>query len=166
MHSGTVFVGGPIQYAINNSGGFDAPLKLLVESTLSILDMSGYVTLSAHRHEGFGKLDVSDQQREVCSRDRAWMEECDCFVAILPSTLEGYPIRTEGTAVELGWASALGKKIIILQDPKAIYSHLIAGLESVADVTYIDIKDFLTAPSILVTAISEGETAYGQRRGI
>ncbi len=166
MTLNVVFVGGPIQYAINCSGQFDGFLKGLVERALTVLDSNGYMTLSAHRHEGFGELDVSEQQKEVCSRDRAWMKNCDCFVAILPSTQDGMPIRTEGTAVELGWASALNKRIIILHDPKAIYSHLIAGLESVADVTYLNIDEFLENPFSLVRAISENNVTVEFKRDI
>lgn len=166
MTLNVVFVGGPIQYAINGSGQFNGFLKGLVERALTVLDSNGYMTLSAHRHEGFGELDVSEQQNEVCLRDRKWMEKCDCFVAILPSAHDGTPIRTEGTAVELGWASALRKKIIIIHDPKAVYSHLIAGLESIADVTYLNTDEFFEEPLTLVRAISASKYINDSKRDV
>jgi len=151
----TVFVGGPIQYAMAGEGSFSASLKAMIEKTLETLESNGFKTLSAHRYERFGKMDVSKLQKEVCQRDRNWMQVCDVFVAILPSDPEGIPVRTEGTAVELGWASALNKKIFILCDKRAVYSHLVSGLGAVADVTYIETDEFLKNPVMLVSLIQE-----------
>lgn len=150
----TIFVGGPIQYVFNNQGLFNAELRDLIELLLNSLEKAGYKILSAHRYEDYGNLDVSDMQVEVCSRDFNWMNECNCFIAVLPVDIEGKPIRTDGTCVELGWASSLGKKIIIIHSSKATYSHLVSGLSGIADVQFIDFEELQRA-GIEISSIIE-----------
>jgi nucleoside 2-deoxyribosyltransferase len=54
--------------------------------------------------------------------DFAEMERCDVVVA--------YPGKSCGVAVELGWASALGKPIILLIDENTSTSPLVRGIGS------------------------------------
>lgn len=139
-----VFVGGPIQNAIGPDGVFYTEVRQLIESVLEVLKKANYRIISSHIYEDFGKMDVSGKYQEVCFRDYQWMRECDLFLAILPLDSEGKVISTSGTSVELGWASALGKPIILVRDPAPKYSHLVAGLDVVTQVTevYINEKDF------------------------
>ena len=92
-------------------------------------------------------MDVNGKSREVCSRDYQWMRECDIFIAILPLDSNGEMISTSGTSVELGWASAMGKPIVLVRDPAPKYSHLVLGLDVVTQVTevYIDEEHFEVA---------------------
>lgn len=150
----TVFVGGPIQYAFDRDGSFNAYLKSQILAALAAFETAGFETFSAHRTESFGEMDTASLQKEVCKRDYLWMQACDCFVAVLPAGPDGTPVRTEGTAVELGWASAFGKKIVILQTPGCAYSHLVAGLPAVADATYLDINAVSQNPNTLIQTVS------------
>ena len=68
------------------------------------------------------------------------MLQCDLFVAILPLDADGNVIHSGGTSIELGWASAMGKPIILVCDPAPKYSHLVIGLDAVAKLTKIDIN--------------------------
>lgn len=135
-----VFVGGPIQHAMSPAGDFHRPTRTVIEAAIAGLKDEGYKVLSAHVHEKFGEMDVSDKFQEVCSRDYAWMRQCDVFVAILPLNQGGKVIHSAGTSVELGWASAMGKPIVLVCDPTPIYSHLVIGLDAVARVAKLDIN--------------------------
>jgi nucleoside 2-deoxyribosyltransferase len=137
-----IFVGGAIQYALEDDG-FNENLRKLLEKTMDQLEADGYEVLSAHRYENYGEMDVNDRQEWVTQRDYAWMQECDAYVAVLPQGPDGRPVRTDGSHVELGWASAMGKKIILLETQAANveYSFLVAGLQGIADVTHVDIGE-------------------------
>jgi nucleoside 2-deoxyribosyltransferase len=141
-----VFVGGPIQKAINRTGAFDTEIRQVIETVLDVVNKANYQVLSAHVYERFGEMDVQGQFREVCARDYKWMQECDLFIAIFPLDSHGKAICTSGTSVELGWASAMGKPIILVRDPAPKYSHLIMGLDVVTQVmeVYINEQDFET----------------------
>ncbi|MCA3585161.1 MAG: nucleoside 2-deoxyribosyltransferase [Methylocystis sp.] len=132
-----VFVGGPIQHAVTK-GSFHAPTRGLIEQLLLDLEARGLKTLSAHRVEAYGEVDMSTEWNAVSRRDIAWMRMADAFVAVLPNDPGGGPMRTDGTCVELGWASALDRPIILVRDSAAIHSHLIRGLAAVARVQELE----------------------------
>lgn len=140
----TAFVGGPIQYAIESDGVFNVKLQQLIKNVISKSQNMGYKVLSAHVYEKFGEMNVSGMYAEVCSRDFKWMNDCDVFIAILPLKPNGEIIHSSGTSVELGWASALNKKIVIIRDSAQKYSHLVAGLHAIANVKelFLNNKDF------------------------
>jgi len=140
----TVFIGGPIQCAIESNGAFNKRLHQLIENVTSKTQSMGFRVLSAHVYENFGKMDVSGMYAEVCSRDFKWMNDCDAYIAILPLKPNGEIIHSSGTYVELGWASALKKKIVIIRDSAPKYSHLVAGLYAIADVKelFLNNEDF------------------------
>jgi|GEM_PF-1655524 len=154
MKQKTVFVGGPIQYALNEKGIFDASLKDQISFVLDILSNFNYRIFSAHMEEQFGEIDMAGKSAFICQRDFNWMKQCDVFVCILPSMKNGVPYRSDGICVELGWASSLGKKTIILKNMNNGYSHLIAGLSAIGDVTYLDIDTCIQSPSLLLESIS------------
>ena len=133
-----VFVGGAIQYALGDEG-FNQGLKDLIERTIKNVEDDGYDILSAHRYENYGEMNVTDREKWVTQRDYNWMKECDYYVAVLPEGPDGKPIRTDGTHIELGWAAAMEKPIVIVRSPEPTmqYSFLVAGLDAVADVQYI-----------------------------
>lgn len=157
MRNCVVFVGGPIQHAIDSQGRFHIQVKTTISTIISDLRSNGYVILSAHEHENFGEMDVRGKSLEVCARDLEWMKECAVFVAVLPIDQNGEAICSMGTAVELGWASAMGKPIIIVCDPMLVYSHLINGLGAVARVVTVDINrtDFTDMVRVAMAGIVE-----------
>lgn len=68
--------------------------------------------------EGWGKAVMPP---EVCTPlDFAEMQRCSLLVA--------YPGRSMGVSIELGWAAALGKPMILLLEPTAPPTPLIDGL--------------------------------------
>ncbi|MEK6288611.1 MAG: nucleoside 2-deoxyribosyltransferase [Acidobacteriota bacterium] len=144
-----VFVGGPIHYAISQDT-YDAPLRALITSILSVLEGGGYEVFSAHRAEAFGLDREKFSSHEIAMRDFDWMKRCESFVAVLPAGRDGV-LRTDGTHVELGWACALGKPIVAVAPlplPES-YGHLLRGLESIARVVFVDIREVQKCPAVL-----------------
>ncbi len=148
-----VFVGGPIQHASSQRGVFTA-LRELITAILAELDDHGYQIFSAHRTEAFGLETAKFSSNEITTRDFQWMKDCEIFVAILPTYHKG-AFRTDGTHMELGWASAMGKPIIAvvpLPLPES-YTHLLRGLGAVARVDFVDIHAVQERPWILRTLL-------------
>lgn len=152
-----IFVGGPFQHAINSENGFDANLRLLIESFIEIIEKAGYKILSAHRAELFGEISAKDSSSQVTKRDFLWIKSSQIFLAVLPIKEKGQLYRTDGTHIELGWASMLGKPVIILWDPDSadIYSHLIRGLHTLTRVRFMSIREAYRYPLKLIKVLEE-----------
>ncbi len=153
-HSGlVVFVGGPITFARSNKEGYHPKLKFGLEQIINVLEAEGITVHSAHRVEDFGKVDVTGQSRAITMRDFEWMKSCDIFVAFLPDE-NGEILRSDGTCVELGWASSQGKPIILLRGASQA-RPLIDGLEAIATVRTILIENFLKDSNKLIETIDD-----------
>lgn len=69
---------------------------------------------------------------QECTRlDYEHIRDCDLFVAF-----PGSP-ASPGTHIELGWASALGRPMILLLE-EGSYAFLVQGLHVVGDVSYVN----------------------------
>ncbi|OZC92069.1 hypothetical protein CH254_04670 [Rhodococcus sp. 06-412-2C] len=148
-----IFVGGPIQHAILPDG-FASPVRTPIATALSVAEAHGANTFSAHRVEEFGLSTASFTPSQVSVRDFRWMKKCDVFVPVLP-VVDDKLVRTDGTHIELGWASALGRPIVIITDQpfSASASHLLKGLNEVGRVEVLPISEFLDDPNRLVELI-------------
>ncbi|SAI46987.1 Nucleoside 2-deoxyribosyltransferase [Bordetella ansorpii] len=152
----TIFVGGPIQHALK-ARALDEGLKGHLATAISLLEAYGAQVLSAHRAEKFGADTHLFTPDEVSRRDRAWMEQCDIFVAVLPMhPLDGTLLRTDGTHIELGWASALRRPIVLVtaMPIDASASHLLKGLATVAQVEHVAIDAFEREPAVLAQVLA------------
>jgi len=93
------------------------------------LEDDGCEVHNAHRREGWGSAFMTPEE---CTKvDFTEISRCDVFVA-----LPGYP-ASPGTHVEIGWASAMGKPIVLLLNDGCDYAFLVRGLHAVAQVTYL-----------------------------
>ncbi|GGM63496.1 hypothetical protein GCM10012275_37620 [Longimycelium tulufanense] len=150
-----VFVGGPIQHAIQRDG-FYSPLRDAIHDIIESVRAASGTVFSAHLAEKFGDDTALFTPEQVAERDLRWMRRCDVFVPVLPAHERGGLLRTDGTHVELGWASALGKPIVLVTPlpvtPTA--SHLLRGLPAVAQVGVFDITRVQHDRSTLLGLIS------------
>lgn len=136
-----IFVGGPIQHAMDG-GSFNPELRRLIAAVIAELGERGARIVSAHVAEEFGAADQSQfTPASVSLRDWAWMRECDVYVALWPTDAEGELIQSAGTAIELGWASATRKPVVIAlnDDTPHQYSHLVHGLANLTKVVYVSL---------------------------
>jgi hypothetical protein len=65
----------------------------------------------------------------IAKRDLTWMQHCDAAVVVL-STPSRSCWRTDGTFIELGWATAFRKSVVLVADLDAYPSALVRGLPS------------------------------------
>lgn len=149
-----IFVGGPIQHAIVGSGMVEraeSPIRKIHFMVQSF----DFPFVSAHVAEAFGGITSTFTPDEVTHRDYNWMRKCKLFMAVLPSDEDGRLIRTDGTHVELGWAAALGKPILILanSDTHSQLSHLVKGLSTVANCAILPLERVVQRSEMLKQAI-------------
>lgn len=71
------------------------------------------------------------------------MNESDVILAFPGNPISG------GVHIELGWASALHKKIYIFLEKTANYSPLITGLKTVTDVELVEITEDFSVNSMI-----------------
>lgn len=152
----TVFVGGPIHHAIGNTGEFAVKFEAVLRAVHETLETRGYRLLSAHQYERFGELDVSTQSIAVCVRDFEWMKLCDAFVAVLPPATKengGTFLRTDGTCIELGWASTMQKPTVLVVDDIHKQSHLVRGLSGIAPARVLEYSAVTGKPALVVETL-------------
>ncbi|MFJ3599693.1 MULTISPECIES: hypothetical protein [unclassified Streptomyces] len=156
-----VFVGGPIQYAIEGDG-FYSPLRRTLHSIIEAVQQANGTVFSAHVAEKFGVDTPLFSPQQVSVRDFDWMRRCDVFVPVLP-VLGDDLLRTDGTHVELGWASALRKpiKLVTRQPLVPGASHLLRGLPEIAEVSLFDDVDVAGDPSALLESIARSARPTG-----
>jgi nucleoside 2-deoxyribosyltransferase len=147
-----VFVGGPIQWAIDRRGSFDPRIRDVLQSVITHLRSRDAVVFSAHVEERFGA--VPDLKPcEVARRDFQWMCRSDVYLAVLPRNGDGSSVRSDGTYIEIGWASALRKPILVLMEGLRAGAHrgsqLLEGLGCVAQVAMVDLSDALRSEEVL-----------------
>lgn len=152
----SVFVGGPIQHAIRDDG-FHQPLRSAIRDIIDAVSAAHGTVFSAHVAEKFGVDTPLFTPDQVSVRDFGWMRRCDVFVPVLPVDGAGELMRTDGTHVELGWASALGRPIVVVTPlPMADNaSHLLRGLPTVADVTVFDLAEAKDNPAELLRLLEK-----------
>lgn len=153
-----LFVGGPIQHAIRPDG-FTGGLRDAISLAIETLRLQGGTIFSAHTVEEFGERTAAFTPEQVAARDLRWMSKCDVFIPVLP-TSDDELMRTDGTHVELGWATALGRPIVLVTRQPIVESasHLLKGLHHVGDVQLLDLDRFLRAPFLLVEAVLRATT--------
>jgi len=127
----TAFLAGPFKGIVDpKTGMVRAFERERFEALISHLEARGYTVYNAHRRESWG---ASMMTPEECTRlDYENIRDCDLFVAF-----PGDP-ASPGTHIEIGWASALGKPLLLLLEGDHNYAFLIQGLHVVGDVSYVD----------------------------
>lgn len=128
-----IFLAFPFSGIINEENNIiaDYYIGFLTGIRQAILDKNMKVFL-AHFRENWGKSLMTAE--ECTPLDLIEMQESD-FVFAFP----GPPI-SGGVHIELGWASALGKKIVLFLKRGEEYSPLIVGISTIteAEVVYFD----------------------------
>ncbi|WDZ85074.1 nucleoside 2-deoxyribosyltransferase [Micromonospora cathayae] len=157
-----VFVGGPIQHAIRPVG-FLPSLQESISTAIGQIRANGGNVFSAHVVEEFGDKTAAFTPEQVSLRDFRWMKKCDVFVPFLPVGEDGTLLRTDGTHIELGWATALGRPIVLVTSLPInnSASHLLKGLHMVGSVTVLDLELVLKEPEFLINGIL---SATGRQR--
>jgi len=129
-----VFLAGPFKSLVDEKTGLMSTYERgKLESLISFFENEGWLVHNAHKREGWGKDFMTPLQCTKIDFDE--ISTCDLFAAF-----PGSP-ASPGTHIEIGWASALKKKIVLFLEKDKDYAFLIQGLHAVADVEYISYKD-------------------------
>lgn len=112
------------------AGTVDPCWRFRLETLRCSLMEMGAEVFNAHHNESWGSLWLD---ADVCTPvDFAAMLDSDVVCAIVGQPPSG------GVAVELGWASALGKPTLMVVSPGAARTPLLTGLGTVTPVEQID----------------------------
>lgn len=122
------------------------------EALIGHLERRGYTVYNAHRREGWG---ADFLEPDECTRlDFEEIRRADLFIA-----LPGAP-PSPGTHIEIGWASALDKPIMLLLEEGQPYAFLVRGLHAVARVTTVPVRAGRTGLDEFATALEEMERRF------
>lgn len=126
----SVFLAGPFKALVDPEvGQLRAFERSRYEALIDHLESRGYTVHNAHKREGWG---AEFLQPEDCTRiDYEQIRNCSLFV-----TFPGDP-ASPGTHIEIGWAAALDKPIMLLLEDGYTYAFLVRGLHAIADVTSV-----------------------------
>lgn len=128
-----VFLAGPFKGIVNpNTGVIDESEKQKILNLISFFEAKGFSVHNAHKREEWGRVYMSPE--ECTETDFNEIASCDLFVGF-----PGSP-PSPGTHIEIGWASALQKPIILLLEEGREYACLVTGLHIIANVTVIPFK--------------------------
>ena len=133
-HPPIVFLAAPFHGYLDAEGQKMVPDKItMIQNLLAFLRAKGFVAQSAHEREAWGEDWYGP---EVCTPlDIETIRVSDLVIAIPGPPLSG------GVHVELGWASCLGRRIVLLLEKDHTYSNLVMGLGELTDVRYIIYDD-------------------------
>ena len=124
-----IFIACPISKYLHKNG-MDPNFEKFIISVYDICNQySSNVFMALHR-EKFGKARMED---DVCTPlDYMEMKQSDIVIAI--------PEDSQGVAVELGWASAMNKKILVILNDNFCHSPLINAIHTVTEAKYYKIS--------------------------
>ena len=129
-----VFFAAPFYQWLMHDSRLMAPRqRAFVEDVIALIENHDCQVFNAHRREAYGADWMSPTE---CSHlDLIQIKESENMVAVPGSPPSG------GVQVELGWASALGKPILLLLEHHETYSSLVEGLPAVAPVRVVRYRD-------------------------
>lgn len=105
-----------------------------LESIESVVRFFGFQTFLPHRDlHNWGKADLTE--KEVGKKSFEELKKSDLLIA--------YPEQSVGVNIELGWASAFKKKVLILINEKDRISIMHSGLKGVTDSKIIRFRDIM-----------------------
>lgn len=154
----SVFVGGPFYALVDpETGLMAADDQDKITRIIEHFEKGGAKVYNAHRREAWGAKFLTAP--ECTKLDFTEISASDVFVAY-----PGVPV-SPGTHVEVGWASALGKPMVLLLERNAKHTFLVTGLETIANVEFIhfDTVDEILEqlPSAVDKVLSRGAPAGG-----
>ncbi|GAA2773421.1 nucleoside 2-deoxyribosyltransferase [Saccharopolyspora taberi] len=151
MSTRSVFLGGPFKALVDADGNMRPEERDRLEKLIAGLEAAGYNVYNAHRRESWGSKFLPPEE---CTRlDFEEISDSAVFVAF-----PGAP-ASPGTHIEIGWASALGKPVVLLLEEGAEYAFLVRGLHAVANVTELTLAPGEDPTDRVVEAVRAADLA-------
>ena len=124
-----VFLAAPFSNEIMDTTGKVRPVfRKTLEKIISFIRSKGYEVISSHERESWGERLMPPE--EFTTLDFASIKNCDIIVVYINEKLSG-------VYIELGWASSLKKRIVILAKHYLPLPPLLLGLHMLTDVTLV-----------------------------
>lgn len=125
-----VFVAGPFWGLVDpRTGRMPIGERNRIERLIEHFESKGCEVSNAHKREAWGEEFLDPDIYTKVDFDE--ISKADVLVA-----LPGNPV-SPGTHVEIGWASALGKPIVLLVDPEKECAGLLRGLRTITNVEFV-----------------------------
>ena len=126
-----VFVAGPFRNLVDPATGLVPPRQQeRFEALIEYFESGGCTVFNAHKREKWGAAFLA--AGEFTRLDFAEVSRSDVLVAI-PG-----PPASPGTHIELGWASALGKPIVLLLERDVDYAPMLHGLAGLSPTAIVE----------------------------
>ncbi|MDN7675116.1 nucleoside 2-deoxyribosyltransferase [Burkholderia oklahomensis] len=141
-----MFLGGPFKSLVDKHTGVMPEDSInLFRRVIDHFEDRGWDVHCAHRREHWGREFMTPA---VCTKtDYEQISLCDYFVAF-----PGAP-ASPGTHIELGWASALGKPIVLLLEAGREYAYLVRGLDEITRIERVEYSEGRIDPAAIEAAI-------------
>lgn len=141
-----MFLAGPFKSLVDpETGEMSEEAVGFYTRIIDHFERRGWTVHCAHRREAWGRAFMAP---EVCTRiDYDEIAACDVFVAA-----PGSP-ASPGTHVELGWASALGKPMVLLLEEDRDYAFLVQGLDTITTVRRVAVSGYRVDPGAVHAAV-------------
>ncbi|AIO70299.1 nucleoside 2-deoxyribosyltransferase [Burkholderia oklahomensis] len=141
-----MFLGGPFKSLVDKHTGVMPEDSInLFRRVIDHFEDRGWDVHCAHRREHWGREFMTPA---VCTKtDYEQISLCDYFVAF-----PGAP-ASPGTHIELGWASALGKPIVLLLEAGREYAYLVRGLDEITRIERVEYSEGRIDPASIEAAI-------------
>jgi nucleoside 2-deoxyribosyltransferase len=124
------FIAAPFRGKINPiTNEVDESYKEFITDLIKWLEKKGVSVFSAHRREEWGRKKYSNENI-VCT-DYDALQHCDVFIAYVDNT------KSIGVPIEIGWASAMDKKIIIISTNNCEVPFFMKGLSAICHDFYL-----------------------------
>ena len=130
MENRNAFIGAPFaDYIEPATGKLYEDKKLMLLRIIQFVESKGFTVDNSHVREDWGE---NWMPPEICTPlDYEKIKEADIFIAIPGNPPSG------GVHIELGWASALKTRVIMLLEKDKKYSNLVLGLGTIGEIEYI-----------------------------
>jgi nucleoside 2-deoxyribosyltransferase len=142
-----MFLAGPFKALVDSRTQAMSEKNIrLFSRIIDHFEAMGWDVHCAHRREAWGREFMTPA---LCTRtDFEEISKCDCFVAF-----PGSP-ASPGTHIELGWASALGKRIVLLLEAGKEYAYLVRGLDEVTKIQRVEYSGGELDPALIEAAMA------------
>jgi len=137
----SVFVAGPFWSLVNRvTNQVDSGPRAVIESVLGHFDTLGITVYNSHRRESWGSAMLEPAQFTLMDYEE--INRSDLFVGF-----PGVP-ASPGTHIEIGWASAADKPMVLLLEEGREYAGLVEGLPSFKRCVLVRYRDTVDFPQL------------------
>ncbi|MBQ7240095.1 MAG: hypothetical protein IJS56_01515 [Bacilli bacterium] len=144
-----IFLASPFSQFCEGDSDIIVENRWFFERLIKFFKKNKFDYFCSQERENWGENYVSPEESIIC--DVNGIKDCDLFVAIPGNPISG------GVHVEIGWASAYNKKMLVFLDKNIEYSPMILGLKELTDCTFIYYDDLLTDETVdlIIKSIKE-----------